>query len=155
MRQHAFFQQNNVLMQYFTCYAKSSFKTKLYKMCTNKELGIRMGLKSLTKEELEIVRQSMQCVANGNVILHDVEFQTIMGVDVDEFLDIFEAWPNLDENDVNVRTAINNTLNNLIGYPHDLQESWNEVMETPLSEVARVFQKWKGSDINSYIDGRE
>ncbi|WP_373034080.1 hypothetical protein [Sulfurovum sp.] len=114
-----------------------------------------MGLKSLTKEELEIVRQSMQCVANGNVILHDVEFQTIMGVDVDEFLDIFEAWPNLDENDVNVRTAINNTLNNLIGYPHDLQESWNEVMETPLSEVARVFQKWKGSDINSYIDGRE
>jgi len=114
-----------------------------------------MGLNNLTKEESEIVRQCMQCVANGNVILHDFEFQMIMGVDVDEFMDIFEAWPNLDENDKYVKLAINNTLNNLIGYPHDMQKSWNEVMETPLSEIARIFQKWEGSEINSYIHGME
>ena len=114
-----------------------------------------MGLENLTKKELEIVRQCMQCVANGKVILHDVEFQTIMGVDVDKFLEIFQAWPNLDEEDENVELAINNTFNNLIGYPHDMQKSWNEVMETPLSEIARIFQKWKGADIHSYIDGME
>jgi len=112
-----------------------------------------MELKNLTLDESEIVRQCMQCVANGNVILHDVEFQTIIGLEVDEFLEIFRAWPNLDENDKYVKLAISNTLNNLIGYPHDMQKSWNEVMETPLSEITRIFQKWKGSGINSYIDG--
>lgn len=114
-----------------------------------------MKLKHLTEDETKIVKACMDCVAGGEVILHDFEFQTVMGVDVDEFLAIVEAWPNIDESDDNTRMAISNAINNLLGYPHGMQKRWHEVMPISLDEISRVFRKWKGRNVNSYFEGME
>ena len=97
----------------------------------------------------------MQCVAEGHVILHDFEFQTIMGVDVEEFIDIVEAWPEIDEKNEKVKSAINNSMNNLLGYPHGMHNKWSEVMDPSLQEIARIFRKWRGDHVDSYFDGME
>lgn len=114
-----------------------------------------MALRNLDEEESEIVKECMQCIANGEVILHDFEFQTIMGVNVEEFLEILNMWPNLDESDIKVRAAINNSMNNLIGYPHGMQKRWNDVMDTPLTKISDILQKWRSSNVHSYFEGME
>lgn len=117
-----------------------------------------MKLKNLNEDETEIVRSCLECVADGNVILHDREFQTTMGVEAEWFVAMFAKWPEIDESDMNTRIAINNALNNLLGYPHDFHDKWEVVMDTPLAEIDRNFQKWRGvyndaTDGKQYFDG--
>ena len=114
-----------------------------------------MKLENLTEEETSVVKACMDCVAGGKVILHDFEFQTVMGVDVDEFLAIVNAWPDIDEKNENIRMAINNSINNLLGYHHGMRKRWHEVMPISLEEISRVFRKWKGVSVNSYFKGME
>ena len=106
-----------------------------------------MTLKDLTENELAIVKQCMMCVADGKVILHDWEFHSIMGVGIDEFLEILALWPNINENEERVKMAINNSLNNLIGYSHGKQKSWDRIMEAPISEIESVLQKWSSFNV--------
>lgn len=102
-----------------------------------------MKLKNLDGKETEIVQKCMECIAGGKVILHDWEFQLVMGVTVDEFIEIINTWPEIDENDENVLMAINNSMNNLLGYPHGKHDQWEEYMDVPLNRINEVFQKWR------------
>jgi len=103
-----------------------------------------MSLSDLSKEDKSIVHACLRCVASGEVILHDWEFQTLFGVGVDEFIRIVESWPNLDDSQGSVSEAINNSMNNLLGYPHSKIENWDDFMPYPRSEVERMFREWKG-----------
>jgi len=112
-----------------------------------------MVLRNLNSDETEVVRKCLKCIADGKVILHDWEFQTIMGITTEEFLNIYELWPEVDEKDELVEMAIANSMNNLIGYPHGKHHCWAELMDVPISKIIDVFTKWKGSQIGSYFDG--
>jgi hypothetical protein len=112
-----------------------------------------MSLSDLTPEELEVVRTCLECVGAGDVILHDWEFHTIMGIYPEELSSVLAAWPAVDDKDEVVRLAINNSLNNLLGYPHEFQKQWESRIPVSKAEVARVFSKWRGRRISSYIDG--
>lgn len=105
-----------------------------------------MKLQNLTEDETNTVYTCLKCVAGGKVIHHDVEFYTIMGIEIEEFLDIYKKWPNILETKTNVMLGINNSMNNLLGYPHGKYEQWDEVMEISLKEIERVFKKWRGEN---------
>ena len=64
-----------------------------------------------------------------------------MGMSVPEFLDVSNAWPHLDERDERVRVAVNNAMNNLIGYPHGKED---HLPHSP-RVIARVLAKWRGA----------
>ena len=102
-----------------------------------------MKLKNLTLKETEIVRSCLQCAADGKVLNHHAEFHAVIGVSGKEFIKIFGNWPKIDETNKTVNMAINNTLLNLLEYPHDYHESWNEIMDAPLDEIRRIFNKWR------------
>jgi len=52
---------------------------------------------------------------------------------------------NLDENDESVVRAINNSFNNLLGYPSkNLEELWPKFISVSGIELAQIFDKWKG-----------
>lgn len=50
-----------------------------------------------------------------------------MGLTRPEAKALFAGWPNLDEDDENVLLLINNSLNNVLGYPGD----WPSAIKSP------------------------
>ena len=114
-----------------------------------------MALASLSSSELALLKSCLDCVAEGNVILHDWEFHTIMGVTSGEFLDIHSNWPDIDESDEKVFMAINNSIANIIGYPHKAHNGWDEYFDFSKSDVVAVFNKWKGQESSSYFEALE
>lgn len=91
--------------------------------------------------------------AAGDVILHDWEFELVMGIDVPTLRAVLKRWPNVDETDPDVSLAVNNSLNNLLGYPHASQECWSERIPVSREEVRRVLGLWRRGAPPSYFDG--
>jgi hypothetical protein len=55
------------------------------------------------------------------------------------------SWPGLNEADESVVRAINNSFNNLLGYPgKSKRELWPQCISVSGIELARIFDKWKG-----------
>ena len=57
---------------------------------------------------------------------------------------VLDEWPDVDDSEERVRLAINNSMNNLLGYPHDFHDKWESRIRVAKAEVARVFSKWRG-----------
>ena len=112
-----------------------------------------MPLADLTEEEKAVVFDCLKCVASGKVILHDWEFPTLFGIEVADLLAVVEQWPDVDDSQVTVSLAINNSMNHLLGYPHGQHARWAEFMPVSQAEVSRVFQKWRGESVSGYFDG--
>jgi hypothetical protein len=112
-----------------------------------------MPLADLNDAEKHVVFECLKCVATGTVIKHDWEFQTIFGIEVAQLVAVVEAWPNIDDSDEVASLAINNSMNNLLGYPHGCHADWDKHMPIPLREIARVFQKWRGEPVGNYVEG--
>lgn len=112
-----------------------------------------MPLDALTDDEKRVVHACLECVAAGDVILHDWEFATIMGIDPAEFRSVVDAWPDVDDSDEIVCLAINNSMNNLLGYPHAFHDDWDSRIPVKKAEIVRVLSKWRGDGVESYLDG--
>jgi hypothetical protein len=103
-----------------------------------------MALATLTEPEREIVRQCLACVASEEIIANDWEFPTLFGITFADLQRVAAQWPNVDESDEVVRLAINNSMNNLLGYPHGGTAKWSRFISVPPAEVLRLFCKWRG-----------
>jgi hypothetical protein len=112
-----------------------------------------MALNNLTEEETQVVFQCLRCIATGEVILNDREFQTIFGIEFEALKEIVRLLPDIDESKEEVRLAINNSLNNLLGYPHGQHSKWSKYITVPQAEVARILSKWRGEPVGSYFRG--
>jgi hypothetical protein len=82
-----------------------------------------MPLDALTEDEIRVVQLRLECVAAVRVIPHDSEFQTIMGIDVPTLRSVLKDWPEVDESKKGVWLPINNSFNNVLGYPHSFMRS--------------------------------
>jgi len=103
-----------------------------------------MALSALTEEEADVVRRCVRAAAEGP-FFPDLEFHTLFGLERAEVAAVAARWPQLDDKEEDVRLAINNTLNNLLGYPHDRPEAFRELIGAPWEEVQRIFSKWRKS----------
>jgi hypothetical protein len=73
------------------------------------------------------------------------EFGTIFGLSRDEVRQVLSSWPDLNESEERVMVAINNSFNNLLGYPaRNKHELWPKFISVTHIELARIFDKWKG-----------
>lgn len=104
----------------------------------------KMSLADLDEQEREVVRRCLQAAVDGP-FFPEWEFGTIFGLRRDEVRRVLVSWPSLDESDEIVVRAINNSFNNLLGYPAtNKQEIWPMFIPVSAVELARVFDKWKG-----------
>lgn len=110
------------------------------------------SIKNLNEYEFEIVRQCIHASYAGT-FFPDWEFETLFGVEREELKQILTAWPNIDESDSRTMLSINNTFNNLLGYPHRKEKEWPKYITVSPHEVARIFSKWRGKGIEGYFDG--
>ena len=103
-----------------------------------------MSLADLEQSEREIVRQCLNAAVNGP-FFPEWEFHTLFGLERSEVKAVLRAWPKLVETKEEVQVAINNTLNNLLGYPHGCEKEWPHFISVSSNEVKRVFNKWRES----------
>ena len=71
----------------------------------------------LTDADREILGRCLKVAAAGR-IFEDPEFHALFGLHRSEVGTISVNWPDVDETDPDVDLAVNNTLTNLLGYPH-------------------------------------
>jgi hypothetical protein len=111
-----------------------------------------MALQDLTSDEQKIVLDCLNASVEGP-FFPDWEFSTLFGLSQEEVRSVIQKWPVDDTSDETAALAINNTLNNLLGYPHQENEAWRQYISASQEEVYTIFKKWRGHDVNQYFDG--
>jgi hypothetical protein len=105
-------------------------------------MGIHMtdAAAQLSSEEREIVRRCLNAAVNGP-FFPDWEFHALFGLTRAEVAAVLLAWPDSDHAGVQ-DIAVANSINNLLGYPHDDDASWNQYVGLPREVVARLRTTW-------------
>ena len=111
-----------------------------------------MPLADLNESERGIVRECLGAVVEGS-LFPEWEFHTLFGIEREELRVVFESWPRIDENNESVVLAINNSLNNLLGYPTQTDQEWPKFISASRQEVKKIFDKWRGEKIEGYFEG--
>jgi hypothetical protein len=102
-----------------------------------------MALKDLDDSEKKVVRECLEAAVNGP-FFPDWEFRTLFGIEREQVRVVLDAWPDVDDANENVMLSINNSMNNLLGYPHGCDQQWHSFVSVSPDEVERVFSKWRG-----------
>jgi len=111
-----------------------------------------MPLDDLNEKERKVVRECLRAAVEGP-FFPDWVFHTLFGLEREEVKTVLKSWPKLNEAEETVQLAINNSLNNLLGYPHGCEDEWPQFISVSSSEVARILNKWNGKLIGSYFEG--
>lgn len=115
---------------------------------------------NLSEHEIQILYECVYAAAHGPFFVckssaGDLygEIHPLFGLTIDELQDVADHWPNVDMESEEVNLAINNSINNLLWYPHRAsQETWAQYISTSPQELAQIFLKWRGEDIEDHFD---
>ena len=120
-----------------------------------------MTKEDLSDDEIKVIKECIKAAAYGPFFIDEEakdnpywEIHSMFGLMIDELRRIADAFPDLDLEDENVRLAINNSINNLLGYPHGCSdEVWSKYISVSEDELRKIFFKWKGGKVKNYFDG--
>ncbi|GAA3168316.1 hypothetical protein [Nonomuraea roseoviolacea] len=98
----------------------------------------------MSARDLQIVQECLDAAIHGP-FFEDWEFDTLMGLTRDEVAAIAASWPHADDADAR-HLAVNNVLNNLLGYPHGYGRRWHEFFSATPEEMADVLARWRGDE---------
>jgi hypothetical protein len=102
-----------------------------------------MALASLTPEEREVVRRTMEATFR----YFDFDFQTRLGITPEAMRALLDIWPDIDDaNDgSNACLAVNNSLNDLLHGVGIGEADAEALVGTTLAEMHRVYSKWSAA----------
>ena len=100
-----------------------------------------MSLTDLSEEERRVVLECLRASLEGP-FFPECEFTSLFGITRSDLARIVMAWPAVDEHADVVGLAINNSMNNLLGYPHRCEGEWSRFLSVPRQEVERIYLKW-------------
>ena len=106
-------------------------------------------IKQLNETERLIIGECLRAAAEGPFFRDEGaddpywEFHSLFGLEREELAQIAVAWPNVEGQDESVGLAVNNCLNNLLGYPHCHAKEWSSFISVSVDEVAAVFERWR------------
>jgi hypothetical protein len=100
-----------------------------------------MHLQTLTDDEKRVVFECLRAAVDGP-FFPEWEFPSLFGLQRSELAKIVEALPDIDDSDERVSLAINDVMNNLLGYPHGQDSVWAQFISAPRTEVRRVLEIW-------------
>ncbi len=103
---------------------------------------------SLTEKECQIVATCLRAAVEGP-FFPDWEFHTLFGLARTGVRAVADRYPGIDKCDEELTgnddswLAINNTLANLLGYPHGIEADWSFWIPVSRDGVEHIFKKWK------------
>jgi len=109
-----------------------------------------VNLERLEPSERDLIGQCLRASATGP-FFPDWEFSTLFGLERIELCAIADVWPGVGNREL-TELAINNSLNNLVGYPHGCDGIWSQWISAPPRELLRLLSKLRGAPPASYFD---
>lgn len=64
---------------------------------------------------------------------------------------IADAWPHIAASKEAVALAVNNSFNNLLGYPHGQDPVWSEWISVDRQQLNELFNRLRGSGHEGYF----
>ena len=110
-----------------------------------------MNFDRLSEVDIEIIGQGLHAAADGP-FFPDGEFHTLFGLDRSEVRKIAEEWPKCSASAEDVTTAVNNSLNNLLGYPHSEDAVWPQWISIGSEQLKEWYKRLPGRDDERYLD---
>jgi hypothetical protein len=110
-----------------------------------------MHLERLSKRDSQTVGELLRAPADGP-FFPDWEFHTLFGLDRDQVRKIADDWPLATAPPENVVLAVNNSINNLLGYPHRKNNAWGKWISVDQNTIRDLFDRLRGQPGESYFD---
>jgi hypothetical protein len=98
----------------------------------------------LSERDLGIVAECLRAAVDGP-FFPEWEFHALFGLSREEVRSVLSTWPQTSDTEME-DIAVNNALNNLLGYPHDEAEAWRKFISVDSAEVGEVLARWRGDD---------
>ncbi len=106
----------------------------------------RSAFDRLSEEQRTLVGLCLHAVVDGPFISSDAEFQTVMGVTRKEVAAVAASWPDPAGAPLTF-VAVNGTLNNLLGYPHERWPALYERIGVDSRPVVAALAQWRGHEL--------
>jgi hypothetical protein len=112
-----------------------------------------MDFDSASEADKKILGQALRAAADGP-FFPEWEFHTLFGLQRTDVRAIADAWPHLDSfSHEHVIIAVNNSLNNLLGYPHGEDAVWSQWISIDREQLDELFGRLRGRrDGERYFD---
>jgi hypothetical protein len=95
-----------------------------------------------------VIGQALRAAADGP-FFPEMEFHTLFGLARSEVRTVADTWPNVDSSDADVALAVNNSLTNLIGYPHGQDFEWSQWISVKPPELEELRRRVTGQPSQS------
>jgi hypothetical protein len=109
-----------------------------------------MDLDTLSDVDKLILGQALRAAVDGP-FFPDWEFHTLFGLERCKVRAIADAWPVPDASPDDVELAVNNSLNNLLGYPHQQDAVWSQWISVDRSQLNKLFNRVRGVRDEGYF----
>jgi hypothetical protein len=109
-----------------------------------------MDLRHMSDADKALVGQALRAAANGP-FFPDWEFHTLFGLTRSQVRAVADAWPNVELKSADVVLAVNNSLNNLLGYPHGQDSVWSEWISGERQELDLLLSRVRSAAAEGYI----
>jgi hypothetical protein len=116
----------------------------------SEDLWSQMDFDSLSAMDKVILGQALRAAADGP-FFPDWEFHTLFGLERSEVRAIADGWPQLAASSEDVAIAVNNSLNNLLGYPHQQDAVWSRWVSVDRHQLSELFNRLRGPGDESYF----
>jgi hypothetical protein len=97
-----------------------------------------------SSSDFQICKESLIAAARGP-FFPDQEFATLFGQTREEAVYIADSFSAATPLSGQVACALNNAMNNLLGYPHGQDAAWPQWLSVTPEELQAVFMRWRAS----------
>ena len=111
-----------------------------------------MVVSDLSQKDQKVILECLKAAAEGP-FFSDHVFHTLFGLEREEGRQIISEWSDVDGNSEEVVVAINNSINNLLGYPHGRQDVWHSYISVSPEELGVIFARWRQESVENYFQG--
>lgn len=99
-----------------------------------------MHLECLNQAESRVVAEVLRATADGP-FFPDWEFPTLFGLEREDVREIADQWPLATVDPHVMAVAVNNSFNNLLGYPHHKDDVWSDWISVDRSALNELFNR--------------
>ncbi|MFZ3214454.1 MAG: hypothetical protein WA192_00160 [Candidatus Acidiferrales bacterium] len=102
-----------------------------------------MDFDSLSDMDKTTVGEALRAAADGP-FFPDWEFHTLFGLERTDVRAIADAWPRPAASHEDLKLAVTNSLNNLLGYPHGNEAVWSKWISVEPRELRELLNRLRG-----------
>jgi hypothetical protein len=99
-----------------------------------------MDFDSLSEADKGVVGQALRAAADGP-FFPDWEFRALFGLERSKVRAIANAWPQPGASPEEMTIAVNNSLGNLLGYPHHKDAEWTHWISIDRQQLNELFDR--------------